>query len=93
VQLQELEQLHDIGLNVAYLEIAIIIIGGLHDGKEYAKTGTVYKINVFQVQDEFGMGLLIELLELLFDGFSCQGVETAHILKSYNRDVLYGIGL
>jgi hypothetical protein len=54
---------------VTDLEKAIIVIRSLHNGKEYAKTGTVYEINVFQVQDEFGIWLVIESFKLFLDGF------------------------
>jgi hypothetical protein len=38
-------------VDIADLEITIVVIRRLHDGKEYTKTGTVNEINVFQVKD------------------------------------------
>jgi len=77
-------------MDIAELEETITVIRRLHNGKEYAKTGTVDEINVFQVQDEFGMGLLIELFKLFLDGICDQGIETVHVLKTHYNDVLYG---
>ena len=58
MQLKKFEKFHDFGIDIAYLEEAIIVIGSLHNGKKYTKTSTVNKINSIQVENKFGFGFV-----------------------------------
>ena len=88
MKLQEFEKLHDLGIDIADLEKAIVVIGCLHDGKKYAETCTVNEIDAFQVENELGFGLGKIFFQLLFYGLCNERVKPVDIVKSHYNYVL-----
>jgi hypothetical protein len=69
VQLKQLKQFHNFFADAANFEMAKVNAGSFHDGKKYSKSRTVNKTNTFEIEDQFGIGFVKKVIELLFYRF------------------------
>jgi hypothetical protein len=84
VQLQKLEELHDLVRDAADLKDSFVIGGRFKNGKEDSETGTVYVFNSVQVQDQPRTRVVKKAFKVLLHGFGDERIEPVNIIEADN---------